>query len=227
MASSNPNRLYDLVIFDCDGVLVDSEGLSESIIVRLLSELGVSLTGPDVNRLSQGLSDQDMWAMFEREFKLRIPNELIERFDREEAAVMRAELKAVPGVEDVLRRLTHGDQRICVASSGSKTKMSITLDETSLEPFFNGQIFSASQVANGKPAPDLFLFAAESMGTEPERCVVIEDSRNGVLAGLAAGMTVLGFAPLSSGAKIDDLGVPLFASMADLPTLLGLEDLRF
>ncbi len=218
--SPNPPPPYDLVIFDCDGVLVDSEGLSENVIIRLMAEIGVDMTPDDVHRLSHGLSDRDMWLLFEREYRVSIPNELIARFDQEELVVMRAELEATNGVEAVVRSLFERGQPICVASSGTKAKMSVTLAVTGLEPYFRGNIFSASQVERGKPAPDLFLFAAESMAENAESCVVIEDSRNGVLAGLAAGMTVFGFTPDTSPALLDDLGIQLFPNMSELPALL-------
>ncbi len=211
---------FELVIFDCDGVLVDSEGLSEQIIARLMAEVGVEMTPADVNRLSQGLSDQDMWARFEQEYAVTIPERLIERYGKEELEVMRSELKAFEGVVGTVSALVERGQAICVASSGSKAKMGVTLAVTGLERYFRGNIFSASQVERRKPAPDLFLFAAESMAANPESCAVIEDSRNGVLAGLAAGMTVFGFAPGTSPALLAELGIQLFQNMSELPALL-------
>ncbi len=211
------SRKYGLVIFDCDGVLVDGEDLSVGIIIRLMSELGVKMTAKDVNRLSQGLTDGHMWRKFEHEYEVTIPHELTTRYNREELALLRTGVHAVEGVESAIRSFGHHDQPICVASSGPQAKLAVR----GHRPNFHGDVFSASQVENGKPAPDLFLFAARSMGVTPERCVVIEDSRNGILAGLAAGMTVLAFAPDNSIAQVDDLGVPLFGSMSELPRLLG------
>ncbi len=215
------SRKYGLAIFDCDGVLVDGEDLSVGIIIRLMSELGVKMTAKDVNRLSQGLTDRDMWRKFEHEYEVTIPHELTTRYNREELALLRTGVHAVEGVESAIRSFGHHDQPICVASSGPQAKLAVTLGVTGLGSYFHGDVFSASQVENGKPAPDLFSFAARSMGVTPERCVVIEDSRNGILAGLAAGMTVLAFAPDNSIAQVDDLGVPLFGSMSELPRLLG------
>ena len=110
----------------------------------------------------------------------------------------------------------------CIASSGDHAKMRITLGTTGLMPFFEGRLFSATEVPNGKPAPDVFLHAAERMGAAPARTVVIEDSVNGVLAGCAAGMTVFGFAGLTPGAKLRAAGaVRVFEDMSELPGLLG------
>jgi HAD superfamily hydrolase (TIGR01509 family) len=138
-----------------------------------------------------------------------------------DAAFVR-ELKPVPGVLKALDAVAASGTAICVASQGPLEKMAVSLGVTGLRARFEGRIFSAYQVARGKPHPDLFLFAAETLGFAPERCVVIEDSPLGVTGARAAGMSVLGFAPEGDGADLTAAGAELFRDMAALPGLLGL-----
>jgi HAD superfamily hydrolase (TIGR01509 family) len=133
--------------------------------------------------------------------------------------VLREQVQPVAGIREVLEVL-----RIpyCIASSGDHDKMRLTLGATGLMPFFEGRLFSATEVPNGKPAPDVFLYAAKRMGADSKRTAVVEDSVNGVLAGRAAGMTVLGFAGLTPAAKLRAVGATrVFADMRELPALLG------
>jgi HAD superfamily hydrolase (TIGR01509 family) len=132
--------------------------------------------------------------------------------------VLREQVQPVAGIREVLESLT---SPFCIASSGGHDKMRITLGATKLMPFFEGRLFSATEVPRGKPAPDIFLFAAERMGASPSRTVVIEDSVNGVLAGCAAGMTVFGFVDLTPAAKLVEAGASrTFVTMRELPALL-------
>jgi HAD superfamily hydrolase (TIGR01509 family) len=147
-----------------------------------------------------------------------VPAGALERYCAERDRVLREQVQPVDGIREVLERLTIP---YCIASSGGHDKMRITLGATALLPWFEGRIFSATEVPRGKPAPDVFLHAAERMGVAPRRTVVIEDSINGVLAGRAAGMTVFGFAGLTAREKLSDAGAALtFAAMRDLPELL-------
>jgi HAD superfamily hydrolase (TIGR01509 family) len=183
----------DLVIFDCDGVLVDSERLSVRIESQLLDEMGWSITEAEVLDRFVGRSDAHMLSVIEEQLGRPVPEFLPIYRERLFAAIDR-ELEPVPGVVDALDRIERRGLATCVASSGTHDKMSRTLGRTGLLERFDGRIFSATQVERGKPAPDLFVLAARSMGVEPARCVVVEDSRAGVAAARSAGMRSVGYA---------------------------------
>ncbi|WP_434615710.1 HAD family hydrolase [Arthrobacter sp. A5] len=184
---------FELIIFDCDGVLVDSERLTVAIEARLLTELGAPHSEQDVVDTFMGRTSADGPAVLER---ILGPEKAAE-FDRRSSAEIRRafanELAPVPGIESLLKALASRGQRSCVASSGSHSKMRLTLGLTGLAKHFGGRIFSAAEVQHGKPAPDLFLHAARVLGVNPARCAVVEDSVPGVRAADAAGMTVFGF----------------------------------
>lgn len=183
-----------MIIFDCDGALVDSERLSVRIEARLLTELGAPHTEADVVDTFMGRSE----AAARLELQRILGPELAAEFDRrataELEAAFRTDLQPVPGIASVLSWLTDQGRQSCVASSGSHEKMRRTLGLTDLYGYFEGRIFSATEVVHGKPAPDLFLHAAASMGVDPQDCAVVEDSVPGVLAAVAAEMTVYGYA---------------------------------
>ncbi|TPW28154.1 HAD-IA family hydrolase [Pararhizobium mangrovi] len=181
---------FDLVIFDCDGVLVDSEPISIAVLVETIEKAGGRINEADAHRRFLGKSLKTIRDLLEREDGLVI--------DEAELAAMRTrlharferELKPVPGVEAALARL---DCRRCVASSSQPERIRLTLAITGLDVFFGDAIFSATMVAEGKPAPDLFLYAAASMNAAPAQCLVIEDSVAGIAAAKAAGMRVFAF----------------------------------
>jgi HAD superfamily hydrolase (TIGR01509 family) len=208
----------ELVIFDCDGVLVDSERLAVQVESRLITELGWELSPEEVLDRFVGRSDAHMLGEIEAALGRAVP-EWPERYRKALFASFEAELAAVPGVADAIDRLT---VPTCVASSGTHEKMSLTLGLTGLLDRFEGRIFSTTEVANGKPAPDLFLHAARQMGAEPQGCVVVEDSRSGVEAARAAGMRVLGYAGgLTPAEWLEGPGTTVFTDMAELPGLVG------
>jgi HAD superfamily hydrolase (TIGR01509 family) len=210
---------FDLVIFDCDGVLVDSERLAVRTEAEILSGLGWPLTESDIVERFVGRSAAYMHGEIERHLGRDIDWEA--EFEPRYREVFERELVAVPGVTEALREIT---TPVCVASSGSHTKMRFTLGRTGLLDRFDGRIFSVDEVANGKPAPDVFLLAAEKMGAPPERCAVVEDSVSGVTAGLAAGMAVFAFAGGVTGAELLSIGeAVVFDDMRDLPASLLLE----
>jgi len=181
----------ELVIFDCDGVLVDSEALVIEIEAVLLTEAGFAMTVDDVAKRCVGLSYPDMMAMLEREFGKPVPDELNQRIQQGALAAFPDRLQAVPGIPELLAQLSLPR---CVASSSNIDRILLSLDITGLAPHFAAEhIFSAQMVDHGKPAPDLFLLAAERLGVAPARCLVIEDSPHGVTAAVAAGMDVVGF----------------------------------
>jgi HAD superfamily hydrolase (TIGR01509 family) len=215
---------YELVIFDCDGVLVDSERLTVAVEARLLTELGWSRTPEDVVDSFLGRSSAEMLAEVEKRLGAEATRVFDERSTAEVHAAFETDLIAVPGVEDVVQWLGHHHTASCVASSGSHEKMRKTLALTGLYGHFEGRIFSAQDVGLGKPAPDLFLYAAAQMGIDPKRCAVIEDSVYGVQAAVRAGMTAFGFAGgLTDAAALDDAGAVVFNEMVKLPGLLCTE----
>ncbi|MEQ8841716.1 MAG: HAD family hydrolase [Acidimicrobiales bacterium] len=181
----------ELVIFDCDGVLVDSEAIVIEIEATLLTEAGFPMTVDEVAERCVGLSYPDMMALLEEQFGRPVPEELNQRIQREALAAFPEQLQPVAGMPELLRDLTLPR---CVASSSNIDRILLSLDLTDLAQHFTAdRIFSTQMVDRGKPAPDLFLFAAERLGVAPERCLVIEDSPHGITAALAAGMDVVGF----------------------------------
>lgn len=183
----------DLVIFDCDGVLVDSERLCVEVEARLLTDLGWPLSPPEVVERFVGRSDAYLLGEIEAALGRPVP-EWTARYQDALHAAFRADLRPVAGIEAALDAIAALGLPTCVASSGTHEKMALTLGLTGLHDRFAGRIFSATEVANGKPAPDLFLHAAEQMGVDPARCVVVEDSPSGVQAARAAGMRCVAYA---------------------------------
>ena len=211
----------DLVIFDCDGVLVDSERLTVVVEARMLTELGWPITVEEVVRRFVGGSSEAMLAEIEQHLGADLTAEFDRRSTEEIVAAFHAELRPVDGVRELVEALGHAGVPTCIASSGSHRKMDLTLGTTHLRPLFEGRIYSGSEVDRGKPAPDLFLHAAHSMGIEPRRCAVIEDSINGVRAAVAAGMTCYGFAGgLSERNDLADAGALVFDTMDELRRVL-------
>jgi len=181
---------FDLVIFDCDGVLVDSETISCRAHAEVLSRHGYPITAEQVFDRFLGRSTRQANMEVEAELGRALPDDFHVQLQDEQFRSFEADLQAVPHIHSALDAIT---QAICVASSGSQQRMRLTLGRTHLYDRFAPNIFSSSQVINGKPAPDLFLFAAGQMNVAPERCIVIEDSVAGIAGAVAAGMTVLGF----------------------------------
>jgi HAD superfamily hydrolase (TIGR01509 family) len=208
-----------LVIFDCDGVLVDSEPISVRIDVEMLAEVGVVMSETEVIERFVGRSPEVILAETEARLGARVPEGWFERGELRLRRAFAAELKPVDGVTEALARIP---DPVCVASSSAPVNLRFKLELTGLYERFAGHIFSASEVANGKPAPDLFLHAAQRMGADPVDCVVVEDSRYGVQAARAAGMDVLGYAGGLTPANV--LAGPrttVFEDMRSLPELLS------
>lgn len=194
--------MFDLVIFDCDGVLIDSEIISARMLVAELGRLGVTIDIDYVARHFLGRSYPTVMAQIRREFGLDLPADFEDLYRERLLQEFRRDLKVMPGVADVLDRLA---TPWCVATSSSPRRAEMSLALTGLGAAVGQHLFTASQVARGKPAPDLFLFAAAAMQADPARTLVIEDSLTGVRAGLAAGMQVWRFTGGSHFAgRIDD-----------------------
>ena len=209
---------FDLVIFDCDGVVVDSERAVFEVFGSFIRSLGVHLTAAETREQFLGRTLAECMAIVERLRGAPAPPGALERYCADRDRVLRERVQPVAGVRDVLATLT---TPYCIASSGGYDKMRITLGVTELMPFFDGRLFSATEVPRGKPAPDIFLFAAERMGAAPERTAVIEDTVNGVRAGCAAGMTVFGYVDLTPASRLVEAGASAtFDDMRELPPLL-------
>jgi len=205
-----------LVIFDCDGVLVDSEPLSNRALSEALTAAGHPMDVEETTRTFMGRSLLTCEAIMVERFGA-VPDYLAE-YERRLQAAFEASLEPVPGVVEALDAITHPT---CVASSGPHSKMRMSLGLVGLYERFDGRIFSAHDVQRGKPAPDLFLHAAARMGFEPRDCVVIEDSPVGVEAARAAGMRVLGYAGRTDPALLAPFADETFTGMRELPALIG------
>lgn len=208
----------ELVIFDCDGVLIDSERLAVKVEAQALAELGWPLSEAEVIARFVGRSDREMHAAIEAHLGRALPGGWYEEIQGRYRRAFAAELAPVAGVLDALDRITLPS---CVASSATHAHLRYTLQLTGLYERFAGRIFSADDVARGKPAPDLFLHAAERMQVNPAACVVVEDSHPGVEAARAAGMRVLAFAGgLTPAERLDGPSTIVFDDMRELARLL-------
>jgi HAD superfamily hydrolase (TIGR01509 family) len=208
-----------LVIFDCDGVLVDTERIAVRIDVAVLAELGWKMSEAEVIERFMGKSDDAMTREIEAHTGRKLPESWEAPFRHLYREAFAAELQPVPGVVEALDAIT---LPTCVASSGTHEKIRYTLGLTGLYDRFAGRIFSVDDVRRGKPAPDLFLHAAGRMGAAPERCAVVEDSPYGVQAARAAGMRAFGYAGgLVPRRALEGPNTVLFDDMRDLPRLLA------
>jgi HAD superfamily hydrolase (TIGR01509 family) len=197
------------VIFDCDGVLVDSEPISNRVLAHLLTEIGLPMTPERSIETFMGRSWPACLQIIEELLGAPPPADLTERYRSARNEALQ-NVHPVDGIEEALARI---DLPACVASSGDHTKMELTLSVTGLRDRFDGRIFSAYDIGGrGKPAPDLFLHAAQQMGFDPQSTAVVEDSGPGVEAGVAAGMHVFGY-------RID--APTTFTDMRELPDLLA------
>ena len=210
---------FELVIFDCDGVLVDSERIANRVEADFLRELGWPLTEAEIVERFMGRTAEYMDEAIEAQLGSRLPEDWKDQFSRRYREAFAAELVPVDGVAEALDQIT---TPTCVASSGSHDKLRFTLGHTGLYERFEGRIFSGYEVANGKPAPDLFLYAAARMGAEPARCAVVEDTQPGVQAARAAGMRVFGYAGgLTPPERLEGDATVVFDDMRQLPRLLA------
>jgi HAD superfamily hydrolase (TIGR01509 family) len=209
----------ELVIFDCDGVLVDSEPIAVRIDAEILRRLRMPLSESEIVERFVGRSSSVMRRALERHLGHALPDDWADEFRGLYDAAYEAELQPIPGIEaalDAIRLPT------CVASSSEPPSLRHKLELTGLYDRFAGRIFSASEVANGKPAPDIFLLAAARMGARPEACAVVEDSRFGVEGARAAGMEVFAYAgSVTPAASLAGAGTTVFDDMRQLPSLLA------
>nr|WP_245427422.1 HAD family hydrolase [Roseiarcus fermentans] len=217
-------RWPEVVIFDCDGVLVDSELIALGVTRRMLGEAGLSLSDEETRERFLGMRQDGALERIQGERGVPLPKGFSAALAREILATFERELKGVDGVRQAVGGL---DARVCVASSSAPLRLRFALRVTDYESLFAPNIFSSTEVQRGKPWPDLFLFAARAMRAAPHDCLVIEDSVAGVTAARAAGMTVFGFAGashFSKPAQAEELTAAgaalIFADMARLPQLV-------
>ncbi|MGW4544358.1 hydrolase [Streptomyces sp. WAC 01325] len=211
---------YDLVIFDNDGVLVDSEPISNRLLATYLTELGHPTSYEDSIRDYMGSAMHRIHDLVLERTGERLPEDFDDVFHARVFAAFERELKAVPGAVDVLEKLGADGVPYCVASSGSHERIRVGHRTTGLDRYFDeGRVFSSQDVGRGKPSPDLFLHAAERMEVAPTRCLVVEDSPLGVQAAVAAGMDVYGFTAMTPAAKLAE-ATQLFSDMGELADLL-------
>jgi HAD superfamily hydrolase (TIGR01509 family) len=211
---------YDLVIFDNDGVLVDSEPISNTILAAYLTELGHPTSYEESIRDYMGSAMHRIHELVQERSGQRLPEDFDDVFHGRVFAAFERELQPVPGAVQLLEKLAADEVPYCVASSGSHERIRVGHRKTGLDRWFDeGRVFSSQDVGRGKPAPDLFLYAAERMGVAPERCVVVEDSPLGVRAANAAGMDVYGFTAMTPAAKLTG-ATELFSELGELADLL-------
>ncbi|WP_181803728.1 HAD family hydrolase [Streptomyces shenzhenensis] len=211
---------YDLVIFDNDGVLVDSEPISNRLLAAYLTELGHRTSYEDSIRDYMGSAMHRVHELVLERTGQRLPDNFDDVFHARVFAAFEEELKPVAGVAGVLEQLAADGVPYCVASSGSHERIRVGHRTTGLDGWFDeSRIFSSQDVGRGKPAPDLFLYAAERMGVAPGRCAVVEDSPLGVQAAVAAGMDVYGFTAMTPADRLQG-ATQLFSDMAHLADLL-------
>ena len=208
------------IIFDCDGTLVDSEGITNQVIAEMAGELGIKMTGDEASATFGGKTlDGVVYKMKELSGK-ELPDDWLPRLVQMVNDSWESKLKPVKGVKEILERI---EIPICVASNGEPTHVRHSLRLTKLYDFFGDKIFTASEVSVPKPAPDLFLYAAKKMGFNPDECVVIEDSVTGVTAAVNANIRVYGIINnLFSKEDLEGAGAIPFTKMEELPELLGL-----
>jgi HAD superfamily hydrolase (TIGR01509 family) len=210
-----------LVIFDCDGVLVDSETKSNQVLADQLEILGLHLSLRETMDVFMGRSWKSCVAEVTERLGHAPPDSFTEGYMRNRDAALATDLQAIAGVREVVEHLHAQGIATCVASSGEHDKMRRTLGATGLWDAFTGRIYSATDVEHGKPAPDLFLHAARNEGVVPAECVVVEDAPAGVMGGKAAGMRVLAYAALTPAERLAEAGADaVFTDMAELPGLL-------
>ncbi len=215
--------MHELVIFDCDGVLVDSEVISNEVLARMLTRAGLPTTLREARGACQGLLLTDIRDQAEAKLGRPLPPGWVAEYERERAEEFRRSLKAVPGAAEAVRRVKAAGLKVCVASQGALAKTRLTLGLTGLRELFPpGALFSAYDVPRPKPDPALFRHAAATMGVQPSACTVIEDTPSGVTAAVAAGMRAIGYAADSDEHALRNAGAEIIRSLDKLPEFMGL-----
>ncbi|TDP63726.1 HAD family hydrolase [Roseateles toxinivorans] len=213
---------FDAVLFDCDGVLVDSEAISAAVMRDLLSIRGWEMTQEDCLSLLHGKALKDLAPLIAERTGDVVDEAWMVEFRALRDVQLDRHVRAVPHIHEALIALQSGGLRMACASGADRVKIELQLARTGLAPFFAGRIFSGHEVARNKPWPDVYLAAAEGLGVAPERCAVVEDSVTGVRAGVAAGARVFGYAPLAGAEALRAAGAGrVLNSMAELTQALA------
>lgn len=218
-------REPELVVFDCDGVLVDSETISNRVLAEMLSAEGLPTTLTQSRHRYQGMLLTDIRLQAEGKLGRELPEDWLARYESQRDEAFRRELAPVTGAVETVQRVTAAGLGVCVASQGKLAKIALSLSLTGLDHLFpQAARFSAYSVANGKPAPDVFLHAAASIGVAPACCVVVEDTPSGVTAAVSAQMRAVGYADDSDEQALRDAGATeILHSLDQLPRLLDLD----
>ena len=218
---------FDAVLFDCDGVLADSEPITNGVLRDMLEELGWNMTRDESMRLFLGKAVKDERALIEAHTGQPLTEDWLTRFRERRNAGLVLDLKPIRGALQAVARLhQHHQGRIACASGADRFKVELQLEKCGLMPYFKGRVFSGHDMGRSKPAPDVYLAAAAALGVDPRRCAVIEDTAIGISAGVAAGATVFGYSPPELGDDVPAIllaagATMTFGAMADLPALLG------
>ena len=215
---------FEAILFDCDGVLVDSEPITNGVLRELLAESGWSLSPDECMRVFVGKAVRDERVLIEAKTGQPLTEAWMDEFYARRNRELQARLTAIAGAhEAVAAAHAHVAERIACASGADRFKVEMQLSQVGLMPWFDGRIFSGQEMPRSKPAPDVYLAAASHLGAAGARCLVIEDTTTGVSAGVAAGATVWAYCPLpEQGPALMQAGARhLFARMADLPALLA------
>jgi haloacid dehalogenase superfamily, subfamily IA, variant 3 with third motif having DD or ED len=215
------------VLFDCDGVLVDSESITNSVLREMLIELGWNISQEECISIFIGKALKDQWEPILVHTGVRIDEQWIAEFRQRRDIALRKNLQAIPGVLDAVKRIStlYGDKLAC-ATGADRAKVEMQLSITEIAPFFGNQVYSGMEYAQSKPAPDVYLAAASGLSVDPRQAAVVEDTVTGVSAGVAAGATVFGYCPGGpiSSTKEELLtagATEVFTSMDQLPGLLA------
>jgi HAD superfamily hydrolase (TIGR01509 family) len=218
---------FEAVLFDCDGVLVDSEPLTNGVLRDMLEELGWTLTRDECMRLFVGKAVKDERALIGAHTGRPLTDGWLAQFRERRNQRLEAQLTPIAGAPEAVAQVHAGVKgRIACASGADRYKVELQLAKCGLMPYFEGRIFSGHETPRSKPAPDVYLAAAAALGVDPIRCLVVEDTVTGVTAGVAAGATVFGFSPPEAGhdapAALRAAGATtIFTAMQDLPGLLA------
>lgn len=218
------NRRPRAVLFDCDGVLADSEGLVNRIVAADLTARGWRLSAEQARETFLGLAAPDMLPMIEARVG-PLPPRWMHDLSRDIARAMLAELEPVPGAAEALRVVVAAGLPVAVASNSARAELAAKLERLGFAGFFGARVLSFEDVARPKPAPDIYRAAAAACGVPPAACVVVEDSLTGCRAGIAAGCRVLGLARETDASVLAAVGAEPFAAMEELPRLLGLQEM--
>lgn len=208
---------YKCIIFDCDGVLVDSESISAKVFREMASELGCNLDFETVRKQITGTSMKDNLKYFADCVGHALPDNFESEFRRRSYEAFKTDLKPVKGIHSLLDKIT---VPYCTASSGPQKKIRLNLTTTNLIDKFDGNIFSSYDIGSWKPEPGIYLHAAKEMGFQPKECAVIEDSLTGVKAAKAGGFDVFGYTQKGNEEPYEKLGATVFFDMSELCNLL-------